>query len=192
MSAFTHAVTLLSFEVFVGTEQTEKPDGSPIGLWLDLSEYRSKDEFLRAAKELVIEELSGVGSRPNLRFYNYEGGELATEGLISKTNINGRVWEYLSLESWEAVNITRAFESLYGDEAKELGSISKVHEVAIERSCGHGGSIEDFGYDYLEAMGYMENLPAIIEAHIDITALSTSLLTTTHKTCDGWYFANQK
>lgn len=189
MSALTHAVTLLSFEVFVGTEQSEKPNGEPVGTWFDLSEYKTKGDFLRAAKEFAIEELGD--SHPELRFYNYSGGDLETEGLISKTNIEARVWEYLSLEDWENINMTRAFEVLYAEEAKELGSVSKVHEIANERSCGYHTSIEDFGYAYLDEMGYMKDLPAIIEANLDIDALSTSLITTTHKTHDDWYFANQ-
>lgn len=188
MSNFTHAVTLLSFEVFVGTKQSEKPDGEPVGTWFDLSEYRTKGDFLKDAKAFAIEELND--SHPELHYYNYSGGDLETEGLISKTNIDSRVWDYLSLESWEAINMTRAFEFLYAEEAKELGSISKIYELAHERSCGHHTSIEEFGYDYLDEMDYMKDLPAIIEANLDITALSTSLLNTTHKSCDNWYFAN--
>lgn len=189
MTGFTHAITLLSVDVFVGAKQTEKPDGSPLGCWFDLSEYRDKPAFIAAVKEFLRDELEV--SHPDICFYQYSDDTLADEGLITKTSIDGRVWDYLSLDNVDAISMTRAFELLYPDEARALGSVQKIHAIASERSLGHHAKHEGFVAAYLASKSHTDKIPAtfVFEGDVSTLMLSNKLMET-HKTANNWYFAD--
>lgn len=171
---------MFEFEIFV--HSLENPDDQT-EMWLN--EYQDKNKFMAAAKSFV--EKSTGETNPELRFEFDENSIFAGTNLITENSIDEKVWEYLALEDEDAIEMTASFATLYPDEA---GSVSELFVIASERSVGKHDKITDFGYAFLEANGFMENLPTIIENNIDIDAISKGLMMT-HKTLNNWYFANK-
>ena len=94
----------------------------------------------------------------------------------------------IDLQAVEDAAMTAAFSTLYPD---EVVNVSELFEIAQERTLGNHSDINDFGYAFLDAKGFMDNLPKIIEENIDIDTISKGLMMT-HKTLNGWYFANKE
>jgi hypothetical protein len=150
----------------------------------DLVDFQNKNQFMKAAIEAVC--ASTGETKPELRFEYDDASIFEGTSLVSEKNIDEKVWEYLNLTGDVAL-MTASFSMLYPDEA---GNISELREIAEERAVGEYDKITDFGYAYLDANGFMDNLPPIIENNLDIDAISEGLMMN-HKTLNNWYFANK-
>src|SRR3989304_3167367 len=75
--------------VYVGT-YAKYNEGSIKGAWLDLDDYASKDEFLKAATELHKDEAD-----PELMFQDYEGFPKRYYG---ESSLDDKLWDWLALD----------------------------------------------------------------------------------------------
>lgn len=169
-------------EFIVNVSSAENPDDQTE---LNLLDYQNKNQFMAAAKK-AIHDATGE-DKPEMRFEYDDATVFDNTNLVSENNIDESVWEYFVLTD-EDMAMTAAFATLYPD---ETGNVSELVDIAEERTLGNHGDINDFGYAFLDAKGFMDNLPRIIEDNIDIDAISEGLMMT-HKTLNGWYFANKE
>lgn len=168
-------------EFIVNVSSAANPDDQTE---FDLLDYQNKNQFIAAATKAV--HASTNETKPELRFDCDDSSIFDGTDLVSENNIDEKVWEYLNLTG-DVIVMTASFATLYPDEA---GNVSELRELAEERAVGEYNDINDFGYAYLDANGFMEGLPPIIENNLDIDSISTGLMMT-HKTLNNWYFANK-
>lgn len=173
------------FEFEISVSSLGNPDDQT-QMWL--GDYQNKNQFMAAATALV--EGSTGETKPELRFEFDEDSVFKGSNLITENSIDEKVWEYFSLYNEdtdeETIEMVVAFAMLYPE---QKGNVSELRELADKQAVGHYTDINDFGYAFLDAKGFMDNLPKIIEENIDIDTISKGLMMT-HKTLNNWYFAN--
>ena len=169
-------------DFIVNVSSVENPDDQTE---LNLMDYENKKQFMAAALGAVT-ECTGE-TKPEFRFEYDDATVFENTDLVSENNISEKVWEYFTFDNDDDIAMIAAFATLYPEES---GSMSGLYELATERSVGEYTNINDFGYGYLEANSFMDNLPKIIEENIDIDTISSGLMMT-HKVLNNWYFANK-
>ena len=108
--------------IFVSTQK--KPNK---GDWIDLDEYSDEDSFYERAREIHSKE-----DNPEFIFQDWED---IPEGLISKTEIDGMLWEWMKLED-EEKDIIREY-------LEEIGSFNDVSDI-LSNYEGKYNSMEEF------------------------------------------------
>ena len=130
--------------------------GNLTGAWLDLDDYKDKDEFIAACLELHEDEQD-----PELMFQDYEG---FPEAFYHESEIDGDVFDYL------ASNIE--------DEVKE--AYMHLNGTWNEGDCqetyiGKFDSPSDMAQELLESRGMLEEVPEFLRNHIDFDSYANDM-----------------
>src|SRR3972149_4255030 len=122
--------------VYVGTYGKYNA-GSIKGAWLNLDDYASKDEFLKAAEEIHKDEAD-----PELMFQDYEGFPKRYYG---ESSINEKLWDWLALDEDD-----RELLEVYID---SVGDTDATIEDARDRFKGKYDSEEAWAQEFLDDTG---------------------------------------
>jgi antirestriction protein len=128
--------------VYVGT-YGKYNEGSIEGKWLDLEDYASKEEFLKACQELHQDE-----SDPEFMFQDFEG---FPEQYYDENGLSDDLWDWLKLSHED-----RELLQVYQDEV--IGGQATI-EQAREAFRGKAKSEGDWAYEDLESLGGVGELP---------------------------------
>jgi len=121
--------------IYVGT-YAKYNDGDIGGKWLDLEDYASKDDFLKAAQELHKDEAD-----PELMFQDYEG---FPEKYYSESSVSDELWDWLALSEDE-----RELVEVFVDNVDSDGTL----EQARDSFMGKYESERDWAMEFIEDTG---------------------------------------
>lgn len=169
-------------KVFVTTQRLIEVERNKLttGAWFELDAYDSKTDFISACVS-YLREKCGI-ENPTPYFYQFDVSE-EWRRLIDHKDISSDVWEILDLESLEAHAI-HAFYKLYP--TKKFNSFDESMDYIFQRYIGWFESKEDMAVQYLNSIGSLTPLPALIH-YIDIPNLAARLMQG-KKVLDGHYF----
>ena len=122
--------------VYVGTYGKYNA-GSIKGAWLNLDDYASKDEFLKAAEEIHKDEAD-----PELMFQDYEGFPKRYYG---ESSLDDKLWDWLALDEDD-----RELLEVYID---SVGDKDATIEDARDHFRGKYKSEEDWAEAFLDEIG---------------------------------------
>ena len=129
--------TTTDVAVFVSINQDI--EDSERGRWMTLSNYANKADFMDAAKKLIGSEVL---------FFSDVEADFEVGDLITSTDIDSKVWGYISLEDTDAISLVQAYErafGLSGDDTKQtLAAANKALYGRFERI---GDVARDYRYD---------------------------------------------
>lgn len=156
--------------LFVGTYYKYN-SGNLAGKWLDLTDYRNKEEFLTACRELHKDETD-----PELMFTDYEGFPKA---LYSESDCS-EVWEYIEFCQL----------SYLEPEVIAAGMELDIPLFKIEEAyCGQYDSDEDFAQEWAEDTGAIDKGPVWPYNHIDWESAARELMQEFNSE-NSYYFSN--
>lgn len=167
--------------VFVTTYGVGNEQGFATGKWFDLNDYSDKDEFIEAATEYAQDVLGDHD--PELCFADYESG-FADLNLISECYVDSQVWELLEMSDSD-LDMLVAYTSNVGMN----GSVDEMLEEAQENYQGQYDNDEDFAAELLEDCGYLNDLPSLVECHIDWQGVARDVMMDYFEV-NGHYFRN--
>lgn len=138
--------------VYVGT-YAKYNNGSIKGEWLDLDDYASKDDFLKACAELHKDEAD-----PELMFQDYEGFPASYYG---ESYIKPELWDWLELDDDD-----RELLAVYQEHVDQDGDIDRARDAFM----GKANSEADWAAEWLEDTGGLEGVPEHLQNYIDYEA----------------------
>lgn len=138
--------------VYVGT-YAKYSNGNLSGKWLNLEDFADKADFLAKCAEIHADE-----SDPELMFQDHEG---IPEGMISESNIEESVWEWLAMDDDD-----RELLAVYCENFDADADIERARE-AFE---GKFDDPEDWAYHWLEETGSLAEVPEFLRNYIDFEA----------------------
>ena len=138
--------------LYVGT-YAKYNSGSIAGQWLDLEDYKDKDDFLAACADLHKDE-----SDPEFMFQDYEG---FPKSYYSESSVSDDLWTWLELHESD-----RELLTVYTEHVCEDGTI----EQARDAFAGKAESEADWAAQWLEDTGGLENVPEHLQNYIDYEA----------------------
>ena len=156
--------------VYVGTYRKYN-NGSLAGEWLVLDEYTSKDEFYEACQQLHKDEAD-----PELMFQDWED---VPDSLIGESWISSEYWEFL--QSGGDSEAKSAFIAWYG---------SWDAEAFEESYQGEYDSELEFTYQWLDDVGYLQEVPDTVAQYFNYEAFSRDLFINDYCMFDGHVFLN--
>ena len=125
--------------VYVGT-YAKYNEGSIKGKWLDLSDYASYEDFIKAAEKVHADERD-----PELMFQDFEGFPKAYYG---ESHIKPELWDWIALSDDEK----EVFEAYQDAVGAEYATIDEAQDKWI----GVADSKEDWAFDYIQDMGGLD------------------------------------
>lgn len=159
----------MTARLYVGT-YAKYNNGSIAGAWLDLEQFKDKDEFLTACAELHKDE-----DDPELMFQDFEG---FPERFYSESGISDDLFEFLALDDDD-----RKMLAAYIDGS---GNESATIEEAQEAFMGEFKNDEDFAWELTESVGDIpRDLPSYIVIDWEATARNIMF---DYFEVDGLYF----
>lgn len=143
--------------VYVGTYQKYN-EGNLFGKWLNLEEFPSKEDFLKAAKELHKDEAD-----PELMFQDYSG---FPEAYYGESHLDDGLWDWLALDEEER-NLLAAYVEMTGDDDASIRDARNAY-------LGTYDSEEDWAYEFLQETGGLS--PSSASSYLYITDLDRRLI----------------
>lgn len=150
-------------EIYVGT-YAKYNDGNFDGVWLDLEEFSSHEEFMEAARKAHDDEAD-----PELMFLDYS---YIPSSLISESHVSPDLWEMLDETDYGAAC---AYAECFGTWDKDQFR---------ERYLGEFDSAREYAEEFLEETGQLESLPDWARSYFDFEAYARDL-------CLGGDISNQ-
>ena len=168
--------TAVDSTLFVTT--TAIMDGSDtthVGEHYTLSDFESKSAFFKEIKEDFA--IRGSMVTPTFVFLDVPI-TFKPLNLVSDNDLDAQIWQFLEIEDEEQLDMTVAFAAIFGMEcgSKEKSAVEATRELAESRYFGKHDNDVDYAYSELEAKGFMENLPPIIENNLDIDNIASQLI----------------
>ena len=164
----------MTARLYVGT-YAKYNSGSIAGAWLDLEDYRDKEEFLTACAELHKDE-----SDPELMFQDFEG---FPKSYYNESSVSDDLWAWLELDESD-----RELLTVYTEHVRDDGTI----EQARDAFAGKADSESDWAAQWLEDTGGLAGVPEHLQNYIDYEAYArdSDMVFARH---DGelWVFYNQ-
>jgi len=160
-------------KVFVST-YAKYYAGSLEGEWLDLEDYKDKDEFLEACKKLHDDE-----GYPEFMFQDSEG---IPSGMVSESYIDEKCWEVLE-----------AYDEFDEDAVKAYCYIFSGWDKQDFQDRYHGKyeSWGDMAEELLEETGEIESIPENLRFYFDYEKYANDLrIGGDFCEHDGYYFWN--
>jgi antirestriction protein len=137
-------------KLYVGT-YAKYNSGSIAGAWLDLEDYRDKEAFFEACKELHKDEAD-----PELMFQDFEG---FPKSYYSESSVSDELFAYLKLSEDDRKLLDVFRHGVCAD-----GTIEQAREAFM----GNGYSDESaWAAEWLEETGLLEDVPKHLENYID-------------------------
>lgn len=140
-------------QIYVGT-YAKYNNGSIAGAWLDLEDYASRDDFLKACRELHKDE-----DDPELMFQDYEGFPKAFYNESSAPP--DALWEWMELDDDD-----RELLEVYQDNVNQDADIDEAREAFG----GKFNSEADWAESFLEDTNGLEGVPEHLRNYIDFEA----------------------
>lgn len=134
--------------VYVGT-WSKYNRGNLYGAWIDLEEH-DEHSFNQEIHELHSDE-----DDPEFLNMDWEG---VPDGMVTENGIEPELWDWLELNEDER-QIVEGFRELVGED--------EDIDTALEMFAGEYPTPEDFAEEFMDEIGYTENLPDWIRNHID-------------------------
>jgi antirestriction protein len=122
-------------QIYVGT-YAKYNNGSIAGKWLDLEDYKDKDEFLAARAELHKDE-----EDPEFMYQDYQN---FPESYYSESGIDESLWEWLALDEDDRIIL-----EIYRDNSRPEADISEARDAFA----GSFDSLEDYVINFWEDCG---------------------------------------
>lgn len=141
-------------EIYVGT-YAKYNAGNLDGVWLDLEEFSSHEEFMEAARKVHDDEAD-----PELMFQSYSG---IPSSLINESHVSSDLWEMLDEKDYDAAC---AYVECFGSWDKD-----QFHE----RYLGEFDSARDYVEQYMEETGQLDSLPDWAQSYFDFEAYARDL-----------------
>lgn len=135
--------------LFVGS-YAKYNNGNLFGAWLNLEDYTDRDDFLAACHELHKDESDLELMYPDFQCF--------PRRFYSESYVNPAIWDWLELSEDD-----RELLEVYLDNVNQDGTIGE----ARERFQGEYDSEEAWAEDFLEEMGYLEQVPDELRYHIN-------------------------
>lgn len=179
MSAFSSSNVAL----LVTTQQAYAKSG--LGKWMTLGDYQNKEDFTKTAKAFCIKSLECDG---DLYFVDVQP-DFNIDGLITKTDIDSSVWEFIALDDTDDIKMVQAYISCYQID----GNIKQTLKTANKVFYGHFSNAAELGREYRHDLNVTPTTTdrGIFEG-LDITCLSNNdmavQLMKHMSECDGYYF----
>lgn len=141
-------------EIYVGT-YAKYNAGNLDGVWMDLEEFSSLDEFMEAARKAHDDEAD-----PELMFQSYSD---IPSSLIGESHVSSDLWEMLDEMDYDAAC---AYVECFGSWDKDQFR---------ERYLGEFDSARDYVEQYLEETGQLDSLPDWAQSYFDFEAYARDL-----------------
>jgi len=145
-------------KLYVGTYKKYN-EGSLFGEWLDLDDYSDKDDFIEACLELHKDE-----DDPELMFQDYEAENELEGKFYCECFISENYWEYK--QELEDCGIEEDVIAEY------ISNAGYDDVIAGIKACSDNymGTYKYFE-DYIDEIGYLDNVPEFIKNYIDYDAI---------------------
>lgn len=141
-------------EIYVGT-YAKYNAGNLDGVWLDLEEFDSYEEFMEAARAVHDDE-----SDPELMFQDHS---YVPRSMISESHVSPDLWEMLDEADYDAAC---AYVECFGAWDKDQ---------LRERYLGEFDSARDYVEQYMEETGQLDSLPDWAQSYFDFEAYARDL-----------------
>lgn len=141
-------------EIYVGT-YAKYNAGNLEGVWLDLEEFESYEEFMEAARKVHDDEAD-----PELMFQDHVD---IPHGMVGETHVALEVWEMLDEMDYDAAC---AYVECFGSWDKDQFR---------ERYLGEFDSARDYVEQYMEETGQLDSLPDWAQSYFDFEAYARDL-----------------
>lgn len=158
-------------QIYCGT-YAKYNEGNLFGKWLNLEDYADKDEFIEACRELHADE-----EDPELMFQDWEG---IPSDMVGESWVAPEVWELMDAFNNHDEDAVRAYLKCFGE----------WNESDFEnRYKGRYDSWRDLAEEFVDEMGYLDEIPEYLRNYFDYDAYARDLK---YDFCeeDGYYFWN--
>ena len=161
-------------QVYVGT-YAKYNSGSIEGAWLDCEDYNSKEEFLEACAELHKDE-----SDPEFMYQDYEG---FPKDYYSESDISSDLWDEFLLADADEREAFKIFIEQVSGSGATYDSFQKSYK-------GWYRTEEDFTYQLVDDLGYIDQMPEHLKNYFDYEAFSRDLFLCDYTFVEGHVFSN--
>jgi antirestriction protein len=141
-------------EIYVGT-YAKYNAGNLEGVWLDLEEFDSYEEFMEAARAIHDDELD-----PELMFQDHSD---IPHSMVCESHVDPEVWQMLDEIDYEAAC---AYVECFG---------SWSREGFQDRYLGEFDSAQDYVREFLDNTGMLDSLPDWAQGYFDFEAYARDL-----------------
>lgn len=173
---------LLKAHVYVGTYK-EYNNGSLFGQWMNLADYKSKEEFLDACKDLHSEE-----DEPEFMYQDYEN---IPDGMINESYINPLVFGIIQSAKDMSDTETEAFFTFLDMEIGDYSDYKDGEDLVDLFNSKYEGQFdsEEAFATYMAELRWPEELQTEFGQYFDYEAYSRTLLTSGYRHHGDFYFS---
>ena len=173
---------LIRASVYVGTYKKYN-EGSLAGAWLELADYKSKDEFMEACKELHSDE-----DEPEFMYQDYNN---IPDGMINESYINPLLFGIIQCAKDMDDTETEAFFTFLDMELGDYSDYKDGEELVDlfqSKYAGQFDSEEAFA-TYMAELKWPEELQTEFGMYFDYEAYARTLLTSGYRHHGDFYFS---
>lgn len=172
---------LVRASVYVGTYKKYN-EGSLAGAWMELADYKSKDEFMEACKELHSDE-----EEPEFMYQDYSN---IPDGMINESYIDPLLFGIIQSAKDMSETELEAFFVFLDMNFVDYSYIKDgedLVELFRDKYIGQFDSEEEFA-TYMAEMEWAEELQTEFGQYFDYEAYSRTLLTSGYRHQGDFYF----
>lgn len=172
---------LIRASVYVGTYKKYN-EGSLAGAWMELADYKSKDEFMEACKELHSDE-----EEPEFMYQDYSN---IPDGMINESYIDPLLFGIIQSAKDMSETELEAFFVFLDMNFVDYSYIKDgedLVELFRDKYIGQFDSEEEFA-TYMAEMEWPEELQTEFGQYFDYEAYSRTLLTSGYRHQGDFYF----